>query len=220
MKLYAMPRSGNCYKVAWMLRLLNIPHDIVTTSILDGSTKSPAFMAKNPNGQVPLLELDDGRFLAESNAILLYLAEKQNQQSKAGDPCFLPRDDPFQRAKAYEWMFFEQYSHEPTIAVRRANVIFQRSCDKERMQQLLDKGHHALGVMEKQLALKESPFLAGKDFSVADISLYAYTHVADEGEFDLERFPNVLVWLKRVQNLPGYEDMSILEEEKFAPGTK
>jgi glutathione S-transferase len=112
-------------------------------------------------------------------------------------------------------MFFEQYSHEPSIAVRRANVIFQRPCDTVRMQQLLDKGHHALGVMEKQL--QESPFLTGKDFSVADISLYAYTHVAHEGEYDMERFPNVLAWLKRIQNLPDYAGMSILEEETFVP---
>jgi glutathione S-transferase len=166
------------------------------------------------------LELDDGRFLAESNAILLYLSEKQNQESKEDDPSFLPRNDPFLRGKTYEWLFFEQYSHEPSVAVRRANVIFQRPCDMERMQQLLDKGHRALGVMEKQLAVKDSPFLTGKEFSVADISLYAYTHVAHEGEFDMERFPNVRAWLKRIQNFPGYADMSILGEEKFFPGTK
>ncbi|CAB9528971.1 Protein GstA [Seminavis robusta] len=205
MKLYAMPRSGNCYKVAWMLRLLKVPHQIVTTSILDGSTKSPAFMDKNPNGQVPLLELEDGRFLAESGAMLLYLAETQKS--------FLPpTDDPFQRAKVFEWMFFEQYSHEPSIAVRRANVIFQRPCDDAKMKQLLDKGHHALGVMERQLAT--TPFLTGPDFSVADIALYAYTHVAAEGEFELTRFPHVQTWLQRIQGMPGYVDMdSCLQEE-------
>ena len=209
MKLYSMPRSGNCYKVAWMLRLLNQPHELVLTSILDKSTKKPEFLAKNPNGQVPLLELDDGRFVAESNAILLYLAEQQTK-----GPFLLDRDDPYQRAKTYEWMFFEQYSHEPAIAVRRANVIFQRPCEADKMQLLLDKGHGALGVMEKQLA--KTPFLAGPSFSIADISLYAYTHVAHEGEFEMNRFPNVQAWLKRIQDLPGYKAMSILEDKSYA----
>ena len=212
MKLYPMPRSGNCYKVAWMLRLLKCPYELVTTSILDGATKSPAFKAKNPAGQVPLLELDDGRFLAQSNAILLYLAEEKAATAGVN---LISREDSYQRAKAYEWMFFEQYSHEPVIAVRRANVIFQRPCGADKMQEFLDKGHTALGVMEHQLT--KTPFLAGNDFSVADIALYAYTHVADEGEFDLGKFPNVQAWLTRVQGLPGYGDMSILEEDAFMP---
>lgn len=194
-----------------MLRLLKCPHELVTTSILDASTKKPEFLAKNPNGQVPLLELEDGRFLAESNAILLYLAE----QSSSTTSSLLSRDDAYQRAKAYEWMFFEQYSHEPAIAVRRANVIFQRPCDAAKMQQLLDKGHCALGVMEQQL--KQTPFLAGEEMSVADISLYAYTHVAEEGEFEMDRFPNVQAWVKRIQAMPGYEAMSILEDKEYAP---
>lgn len=205
-----MPRSGNCYKVAWMLRLASIPHELITTSILDASTKKPEFLSKNPNGQVPLLELDDGRFLAESNAILLYLAEQ-----KTAEKPLISRDDAYQRAKTYEWMFFEQYSHEPAIAVRRANVIFQRPCTEERMQQLLEKGHGALAVMEKQLA--QTPFLAGSDFSVADISLYAYSHVAHEGEFEMDRFPNVNAWLERIASMPGYEPMSILKDKEYVP---
>lgn len=208
MKLYSMPRSGNCYKVAWLLRLLKQNHEMVTTSILDGSTKKPAFLTKNPAGQVPLLELEDGRFLSESNAIMLYLAETSSSQNHNSN--LIPQEDAYQRAKLYQWLFYEQYSHEPAIAVRRANVIFDRPCDADTMQKLLDKGHNALQVMEEQLG--QTRFLVGDTFSLADISLYAYTHVAHEGEFDMKRFPHVQDWLKRIQELPGYHGMSILEE--------
>eukprot|EP00339_Tiarina_fusa_P016091 CAMPEP_0117029812 /NCGR_PEP_ID=MMETSP0472-20121206/21547_1 /TAXON_ID=693140 ORGANISM="Tiarina fusus, Strain LIS" /NCGR_SAMPLE_ID=MMETSP0472 /ASSEMBLY_ACC=CAM_ASM_000603 /LENGTH=222 /DNA_ID=CAMNT_0004737665 /DNA_START=129 /DNA_END=797 /DNA_ORIENTATION=+ len=222
MKLYAMPKSGNCYKVAWMLRMLQIPYEYTITTFVDGGTKSPPFLAKNPNGQVPLLELDDGRRLAESNAILIYLAELQSrkQLQKTGTvPFLLPRaggeddDDAtaYQRGLTYQWLFFEQYSHEPAIAVRRANIVFQRPCPEEKMQQLLEKGYGALTVMEKQLA--QTPFLVGTEMTIADMALFAYTHVAHEGEYDMTRYPNIESWLQRVRESPGFCGMDILEKE-------
>ncbi|KAL3919717.1 MAG: hypothetical protein SGILL_003613 [Bacillariaceae sp.] len=185
---------------------------VIPTSFVDGGTKNPEFLRKNPNGQVPLLELDDGRRIAESNAIMLYLEEQQLelQRGKGVDsspPCLIPRD-AYQRATMYQWMFFEQYSHEPAIAVRRANVVFQRPCSEEKMQQLLDKGYWALGVMEEQLA--KTPFMVGEDMTLADISLYAYTHVADEGGYDMSKYANVKSWLQRVKASEGFWGMDIL----------
>ena len=173
--------------------------------------KNPLFLEKNPNGQVPMLEwTEDGtpRRLAESNAILIYLAEQQ--QHKAS---LLPRDD-YQRALTYQWLFFEQYSHEPAIAVRRANIVFDRPCPDERMQQLLDKGHKALSVMETQLAQTQS-FLVGPDMTIADMALFAYTHVAHEGGYDVKgMYPNISAWLERVRQSPGFVGMEVLEPEE------
>ena len=223
MKLYAMPKSGNCYKVAWMLRLLNLDYEFIPTSFVDGGTKSEAFLQKNPNGQVPLLELDNGQRLAESNAILLYLAEQQTEQADtitSSDektrnlaPLLLPRDD-YVRALTYQWLFFEQYSHEPAIAVRRANVIFDRPCAEERMQLLLNMGNKALTVMEKQLDKTEF-LVRDEGMTIADIALFAYTHVAHEGGYDLSTLPNIQRWLKRVRQSPGFCGMGILEQTKL-----
>ena len=193
--LYQQHDSGNCYKVRLVLSHLGRPFRTVAVSSSDGSTRRPEFLAKNPIGKVPTIELEDGRFLAESNAILLHFAE--------GTP-LLPADS-YDRAKAYEWMFFEQYVHEPAIAVRRALSVYpERGAEATpaRMAQLLEAGNRALGVLERRL--ESADWLAGGAFSVADISLYAYTHMAGEGGYDLAAFPAVERWLQRVSALPGH----------------
>lgn len=198
--LYGMADSGNCYKPRLLMAKLGIPFTNVEVSSHTGDTRKPDYVAKNPNAMVPLLELDDGRRLAESNAILLYLAEGTR---------FLP-SDRFERALAYQWLFFEQYSHEPYIAVRRALLTFpERAKDAtpERLATTLERGNKALGVMEQRLAA--SPFFAG-GYSVADIALYAYTHDARAGGFDLGDYPAVSAWLKRVEADPGHVPMDWL----------
>jgi glutathione S-transferase len=193
--LYQQHDSGNCYKVRLVLAHRGLAYRTVAVSSLDGSTRRPEFLAKNPIGRVPTIELDDGRHLAESNAILLYF----------GEGTALVPGDPYDRAKMYEWLFFEQYSHEPAIAVRRALSVYperQAEAGPLRMAQLLDAGNRALGVMERRLAGAE--WLAGDAFSLADISLYAYTHMARDGGYDLGRFPAVSRWLARVGALPRH----------------
>ena len=150
--IYSQPDSGNCYKPRLLLAKIGKPFKHVTVSALDGSTRTPEYLAKNPNGKVPLLELEDGRFIAESNAILLHLAE---------GTAYLPKD-AYERALVYQWLFFEQYSHEPYVAVRRALMVYpERASDAtpERLASTLEGGDKALSVMETQL--KKTPFLAG-----------------------------------------------------------
>ncbi len=197
-RLYGDSRSGNCYKAALMLRLLGKPFDWVETDVMARATRTTEFLAKNPNGRVPLLQLPDGRYLAESNAMLLHLAEGSR---------WIPQD-AYQRALVYQWMFFEQYTHEPAIAVARFIVLFAKTADSqpERMKLLTDNGYAALGVMERQLG--KTPFIAGDEFSVADIALYAYTHVAEEGGFELAASPAVVEWLARVEAQPGHVSMA------------
>jgi glutathione S-transferase len=194
--IYGQDDSGNCYKPRLLLAKLGIPFlHVETRSGPGGDTRKDGFIARNPNGKVPLLELEDGRHVAESNAILLYFAEGTR---------FLP-EDKYQRALAYQWLFFEQYSHEPYIAVRRALMVYPnraREATPEKLAATLAGGEKALGVMEEQLA--RTPFLAGGDMSVADVSLYAYTHEAPRGGFDLAAFPAVSAWLKRVEADPGH----------------
>jgi glutathione S-transferase len=193
LRLYDYHESGNAYKVRLLLSQLGIPFERVELDILRGETRTPAFLAKNPNHRIPLLEWPDGRRLAESNAILFHLAE--------GTP-FLPKDS-FERAEALQWMFFEQYSHEPYIAVVRF-WHFSGQLDRHRAElaEKMDRGYHALAVMEDRLAERE--FLVGELYSIADIALYAYTHVADEGGFDLDRFPGIGRWFERVREQPGH----------------
>jgi glutathione S-transferase len=193
--IYGMIDSGNCYKPRLLMAKLGQPFTHVEVSSHDGSTRSAEYLAKNPNGMVPLLELDDGRLLAESNAILIYLAEGTR---------FLPADR-YLRGLAYQWLFFEQYSHEPYIAVRKAILTFpERAKDAtpERLELTLTRGNKALGVMEKQLS--RTPFFAGDDMSIADIALYAYTHDAHKGGFELGAYPAVSAWLERVRADPGH----------------
>jgi glutathione S-transferase len=191
-----MAVSGNCYKIRLLLAKLGIPFRNLEISFGDEGTKSPAYLAKNPNGMTPMLELPDGRVIAESGAILLHLAEGTR---------FLPVD-AYERALTYQWLFFEQYSHEPYIAVRRALTILpHRAADAtpERMASTLKGGNKALSVMETHLAKR--PYFGGVAMSVADIALYGYTHVAEEGGFTLEAYPSVGAWLDRVAADPGHE---------------
>lgn len=195
MKLYGMTESGNCYKPRLLMAKLGLAFEHVEVSSRDGTTRSAEYLARNPNGMVPLLELDDGRLLAESNAILLYLAEGTR---------LLPQDR-YLRGLAHQWLFFEQYSHEPYIAVRTALLTYREraaSATPERLALTLERGNKALGVMEKHLA--QNAFFAGEGMSVADIALYAYTHTAGKGGFDLIAYPAVSAWLERVRNEPGH----------------
>ena len=193
--LYSHQDSGNSYKPRLLMALLRVSFRLVDVDVHDGSTRKPEFLAKNPIGKAPLLEFPDGRRLAESNAILLHLAEGTR---------FLPAD-PFDRAKAYEWLFFEQYSHEPAIAVRRAILHAPQRAHlrtPERLDALSEAGNRALGVMEQRLS--GADWLAGSAYSVADIALYAYTHVAGEGGFDLQPYPGIRAWIERVASEPGH----------------
>jgi len=195
--LYGDSISGNCWKPAFMLRLRGWPFRWVETSVIDKATRTPEFLAKNPNGRVPLLERD-GQFLAESNAMLLHLGE--------GTP-WVPAE-LWPRAKVYEWLFFEQYSQEPYIASVRFWAIKQRQLGEDHAAKIADHtpgGYAALGVMEKALA--NSPFLVGETPTVADVALYAYTHVAHEGGFDLASYPAVTAWLQRFAARPEFVPM-------------
>jgi glutathione S-transferase len=195
--VYGDSRSGNCYKAALILKLTGRRYAWREIDVMSGETRSLAFLKMNPNGKVPVLRLTDGRFLAESNAMLLHLAE---------GTAFLP-EDSYRRAVVYQWLFFEQYSHEPCIAVARFIVRFagREAEEAERLGQLRAKGREALAVMENSLAA--SDFIAGDEFSIADIALYAYTHVAEEGGFDLSDFPRIMGWLRRVESFPGFRCM-------------
>jgi glutathione S-transferase len=193
LRLYDCLVSGNGYKVRLLLSQLGIPFERVELDTYRGETRTPAFLAKNPNHRIPLLEWPDGRRLAESNAILFHLAE--------GTP-FLP-EDRFERALALQWMFFEQYSHEPYVAVVRSwHFSGQVESHRAELAEKVERGYHALGVMEGELAKRD--FFAGGRYSVADIALYAYSHVAGEGGFELGRFPAILRWLERVRSQPGH----------------
>ncbi len=193
LRVYGMSSSGNCHKVRMTLEALGRPHTWTEIDTLRGTTRTPEFLAMNPNGQAPVVEIEPGTYLAESNAILWYLAE--------GTP-LLP-SDPLQRARVLQWLFFEQYSHEPYIAVAR--FLRKLHPDPASQRTLADSkmsgGYRALGVMEGHLA--HAPFFVGERYSIADIALYAYTHAAGDGGFDLERFPAVRAWLDRMQAQPG-----------------
>lgn len=194
MIIYGDRQSGNCYKIQLLCALLNIPHQWQDVDILAGETQAPEFLENNPNGKIPLLRLPDGRLLAESNAILNFLAHGSH---------LLPKD-PFQLAKVQQWQFFEQYSHEPHIAVARF-IQHYLGLPEDKKQQHKEKqvgGHKALTVMEQQL--QNTDFLIGQQLSTADISLYAYTHVAHQGGFNLAPYANIQRWLQRIKAQPGY----------------
>ena len=193
--LYDYLISGNGFKVRLLLRLLGRPFRLVEKDILKGETRTPDFLRLNPNGRIPVLQLEDGRCLSESDAILFYLAD--------GTP-YWP-EDRLERAQVLQWMFFEQYSHEPNIATRRFWLHFPELMDDVRRAQLetkLVQGYAALDVMERRLG--EAPYLVGGGLTIADIALYGYTHVADEGGYDLQRYPAIRAWLARVRERPGY----------------
>ena len=194
--LYDYSDSGNGYKARLLLAQLGTPYKLVELDIMQGATRTPEFLAKNPNGRVPTLELEDGTFLAESNAIVWYLAEGTR---------FVPVDR-LGRAKALHWMFFEQYSHEPYVATPRF-ILRHLPADSARRAELPARqaqGRAAFGVMEAHLAKHD--FLAG-DYSIADITLYAYSHRADEAGIDLAPFPAVRAWLARIAAQSGHVAM-------------
>ena len=180
--------SGNCQKVKWVVTRLSRPHEWIEIDVLKGETRTDEFLALNPFGQVPVIQFDDGRTLAQSNAIILHLAEGSD----------LIPDEAFERAKMLEWLFWEQYSHEPVIAVRRFHKLYLNTPDDEIDPDLLAKGRRALGRME--MALISSDWIAGGDaITLADISLLAYTRLSHEGGFDLNEFPAVQAWVARCE---------------------
>ncbi|MDR6992602.1 glutathione S-transferase family protein [Luteimonas sp. 3794] len=196
--VYGYSPSGNCHKVRLLLAQLGRPYTWIETDSSRGETRTPAYLAKNPNGQVPMLELEDGRVLVESNAILCFLA--------AGTP-LLPTD-PWQHAQALRWMFFEQYSHEPAIAVARFIRGWTEADSSRRAElpALQARGHRALAVMEGHLA-GGAAWFSGSVYGVADIALFAYTAVAPDGGLDLAPYPALQDWLTRVRGTPGFIDM-------------
>ena len=197
MKIYGDGQSGNCYKIQLLAHHLDIEHTWVPINILEGGTQTSEFLAMNPAGKIPLLELADGRHLSESNAILHYLANGSQ---------LLP-EDTWLKSVILSWQFFEQYSHEPNIAVARFINVYLGMPD-DRKADFLEKqagGNKALAVMETHLS--KQPFFAGGDMSIADISLYAYTHVADEGGFDLANYPGIRQWLTRISEHPKHLPM-------------
>lgn len=196
-KVYGFSASGNCHKVRLLLEQLGHDYRWIEVDSSQGETRTPEFLALNPNGRVPVVELDDGRVLAESNAILHYFADGTD---------YLP-DDPWAHAQALGWMFFEQYSHEPYIAVARF-IRGWTPVDSPRraeLPKLLARGHDALGVMERHL--QGATWFTGADYGIADIALSAYTNVAADGGFDLAAYPAIREWLARVRATPGHMPM-------------
>jgi len=193
-RVYDYLPSGNGYKVRLLLTQLAIPFERIELDIIKGETRTPEFLRKFPNGRIPAVELDDGKMLFESNAIISYFAD--------GTP-FLPVDR-LERAQVLQWLFFEQYSHEPYIASVRYLVIHPDVQDPRRgiLDMMRQRGYDALGVMEGHLKSRE--WFVGEDYSIADIALYAYTHVADEGGFDLAGYPAIRAWIERVKSQPRY----------------
>jgi glutathione S-transferase len=192
--VYGMKTSGNCYKVQLLLEQLGQPYRWIEIDSTTGETRTSEYLAKNSNGKVPLLELDDGRRLAESNAILCYLAEGS---------LFLPADR-WQRAQCLQWLFFEQYSHEPYIAVARFICLWLAEDHPRRAElpRLRERGYQTLAVMEKHLGANS--WFSSTSYGIADIALFGYTHCADEGGFDLGAYPAVRAWLDRVRAQPGF----------------
>jgi len=184
--LYGSSDSGNCLKPKWVADHLGIGVNWIETGAFDGSTRTPEFLTLNPAGQVPLVVLSDGRKLAQSNAIMLYLAERSD----------LIPSDPYARAKMFEWMFWEQYSHEPAVAVRIARLHYLKKREDELDPALLTRGNAALARLEQQL--KETPYLVGDALTLADVACVAYTRKAHLGGFDMSQFPAVQRWIKRI----------------------
>ena len=195
MKIYGDTNSGNCLKVKWVCDHLALPYIWIDVDTMKRETRTTPFLKLNPAGQVPTVEFDDGRTLAQSNAIIRYLARGSD---------LIPAD-AFAAAKMDEWLFWEQYSHEPYIAVARFWKHFFAKLTPQQEIELpvrMEKGYAALGVMEQHLA--HHLFFVDERFGLADIALYAYTHCAGEGGFNLDNFPQVTAWLSRVAAQPGH----------------
>ena len=189
MKIYGDSRSGNCLKVKWTADSTGRAYQWIETDIMAGASRTPEFLAMNPAGQTPTVVFEDGRVLAQSNAIILYLADSSAS-------ALIPVD-PFERAKMLEWMFWEQYSHEPYIAVARFHVALAGKPVRELEPKLVERGKAALRRMEDGLA--DTDFLVGTAPTLADVALVAYTRVAHEGGFDLSHYPKVAAWVPRVE---------------------
>jgi glutathione S-transferase len=196
--VYGLTISGNCWKVRQILDSTAKPYRWIDIDSNAGATRTPEFLAMNPNGKVPLVELDNGERITESNAILAHFAEGTPWMPAPGLP----------RTRVFEWLFFEQYSHEPYVAVARNWIRYLKAKDRyaDRLPDIWERGYKALGVMEGRL--KAHPWLTDSGITVADLALFAYTHVAEEGEFDLGRFPGVRAWLARVHAVPGIRPIS------------
>jgi glutathione S-transferase len=203
LRLYDFLLSGNGYKVRLLLTQMGIPFERVEINILKGESRTPEFLSKNPNGKIPVLEIAPGKYLAESNAMLLYLSENTE---------FLPYDR-YLKAQVMQWLFFEQYSHEPYIATSRFWMSILGKAEEYRtaLEQKREPGYAALKVMENHL--RHHSYFVDERYTIADIALFAYTHVADEGGFDLTQFPAIQAWLERVKNQPGY--ISIAHEPQL-----
>ncbi len=198
LKIYGDSKSGNCYKIQLLCAEMGVDYDWQEVDILAGDTRTPQFLAMNANGKIPLLALPDGRHLPESNAILFYLAD--GSEFFAGDA--------YTRAEILQWMFFEQYSHEPNIATSRF-IIKYLGNPPDRQASLEEKqagGHKALEIMEQQL--QRHPFVTGDNYNIADIALFAYTHVADEGGFSLAAYPAIREWIAGIKGRPNYVPMT------------
>ena len=193
--VYGTAASGNCHKVRMALDILGQPYAWREIDVMRGESRTPEFLAMNPNGKVPVLAIDGTTFLPESNAILWYLGE--------GTP--LVPDDRLERARALQWMFFEQYSHEPAIAVARFIRCFLRKSDDARLPALKSRGDAALAVMERHLATHA--YFVDNALTVADLALFAYTHKAADGGFDLGGYPAVSAWLARCLEQRGVSEM-------------
>jgi len=196
-KVYGMATSGNCYKVRLTLEQLRLPYEWIEIDVRGGETRRAEFLARNPNGKVPLLEVEPGVFLPESNAIICYLA----------DGTVLLPNERMDRARVLEWLFFEQYSHEPNVAVARyiTRYLGAPPDQAQKLTDCLKGGYAAMDVMEQHL--KEHEWVAAGRYSVADIALYAYTHVAGEAGFEMDRYPAIGQWLARVKTRPGHVPM-------------
>lgn len=195
LRLYDFLPSGNGYKVRLLLTQLAIPFELIERDIIKGETRTPEFLAKFPNGRIPAVEFDDGKLLFESNAIISYFSENTKYSS----------NDSFERALILQWLFFEQYSHEPYVAsVRYLVHVAPEVPDPRRamLDMMIRRGYDALDVMEKHLASRV--WFVANSYSIADIALYAYTHVADEGGFDLGKYPAIRAWLERVKSQPRH----------------
>ena len=206
--LYSMQRSGNSYKVRLALAQLRIPYRLVEIDILKGESRTPEFLAKNPNGQVPLLEAAPGRYLAESNAILWHLASGSR----------LRPENRIERAQALQWMFFEQHSIEPNIGSAYfwlTLVKGGRDLQQHALEDWMEEGYRSLGVMENHL--KQQRYFAADRYTVADIALYAYAHLAHECDFDLASFPAIRAWLARVAAEPDHVAMDWQPANAMAP---
>lgn len=193
-ELYDDPVSGNGYKVRLTLAQVNQPYEYHVVQVYKGETRTPEFLSINPNGKIPTVVLDDGRMLCESNAICWYFANNTH----------LWPEDSYDQAQALQWMNFEQYSHEPRIAVARS-ILNNTANDDPRRKEIPachEGGYKALDIMESHLGTHS--FFAAEQYSIADIALYAYTHVAREGGFDLDRYPAIVAWLKRVAEQAGH----------------